>query len=87
MENKVGHWLEQSLVTLMVVAVTIGPNPWPGAAGLLVLLAYRLGDRYFHDSFHDENKALIAKLSFDFQKLKSKQDQVDLKNAFGGKVG
>lgn len=74
----------QVLIFLLIVAVALGYNPWPSSVALFVFLSYRIADRYFHDSFHDENKATLTRLSTDVTKLKESQNRTDMKAVFGG---
>jgi len=86
MANKLDSLLQYA-VAFLVCAVGIGESPFAAAVGLLVVLGYKIADRYFHDSFHDENKASIGKLTVELEKIRQKQSQYDLKATFGGKNG
>ena len=77
------HLFRKSLVILLAVGSAIGPSPACSAAALLVCFAYTIAEKYFHDSYHDENKATIAQLKADYAKMKTKQDQIDARLAFG----
>ncbi len=77
-------WAEKygySLLTMIAAGAIIGPNPGCSAGALFVLLAYKTADKYFHDSFFDENKKAIAQLKTEVTKLTTKQSQADLKSA------
>lgn len=76
--------LGQSLVTALVVSVALGSNPGCSAAAILALLAFRVADKYFHDSFHDANHSEIGLLKAELEKVKSKQSQLELRGALGG---
>lgn len=72
------------LTIALLIAIGIGKNPWPSAIGLVSLYAFVIAERYFHDTFHDENKNAIIKLTAEMAKLKEKQERIDMKAAFGG---
>lgn len=71
----------------LLVAVAVGPHPASAVAALALLAAYRLCDRYLHNSFFDGHEKAIKQLSADFAKIKTKHDQAELKSAFGAKSG
>lgn len=71
----------------LCAAAAFGYHPWSATVALLIVLSHELGDRYFHDSLHDENRKSLAQLKADFAKLKEKQGAGDLKAAFGAKNG
>jgi len=77
----------ETALTVLLISIAIGPSPACSAAAFAVLLAYGIADKYFHDSFHDDNRKSIVQLKADYAKIKVKQDQSDLKSAFGGKNG
>lgn len=75
------------LVCALIIAVAIGYNPACSAAALAILFAYRIAEKYFHNTFFDQSRRELAQLRIDFTKVKEKQDKLDLKGAFGGKNG
>lgn len=74
--------LNCGLIGAVCAGAVFGNNPASSAVVVFLLLAYSIADKYFHDSFHDENKKEITQLKADYSKIKSKQDQMDLKGAF-----
>lgn len=87
MQSKHDWTLFHTSVAALLVSVALGPHPSSSVAALALLAAYRLCDRYLHNSFFDGHEKAIKQLSADFAKIKSKSDQEQLKTAFGARNG
>lgn len=92
----------ETLVTALVISVCIGPSSASSVAALAVALAYGIAEKYFSLTVWDKRTAEIGSqikavradtgteitaIRADFAKIKAKQDQADLKGAFGAKSG
>lgn len=71
----------------ILISTGIGHNPAYSVLSLLFLFSWDLADRYLHFFIDSEAKNLkeLSSLKTEFSKLKLKQDQSDLKTAFGGR--
>lgn len=70
-----------ALIIGLTISVCVGINPVCSACSLGLILTYILSNRYLKERFHNPD---AAQIKADISKLKTKQDQIDLKNAFSG---